>query len=116
MTARAAPTVITASDMARTDRDMVDETSPGPLLLRHVRIVMDRRRREVLLNRPRADPANQIQLRPRLVVRARRARATERLLPDDGACWFVVDVEVARRVLERARRLANRLPVARKDR
>ena len=60
------------------------------------------RRRERLLDRPRAHPAHQVQLRAGLVVRARRARAAERLLADHRAGRLVVDVEVAGRVAQRA--------------
>src|SRR5690606_33417851 len=69
-----------------------------------------------LLDRARADPAHEVQLRTGLVVRARRARAAERLLTDDSARGLVVDVEVARGVAQRRRRLADRRTVAREDR
>ena len=67
----------------------------------HERIPVVPRRAEVLLDRPRADPADQIQLRPGLVVGARRAGAAERLLADDRAGGLVVDVEVAGGIPER---------------
>ena len=74
-----------------------------PLLFAHERILVVARRHERLLDRPRADPAHQVQLRTGLVVRARRARAAERLLADDRAGRLVVDVEVAGGVAQRAR-------------
>ena len=76
--------------------------------LAHERIAVVPRRVEGLLDRPRADPAHQVQLRARLVVGARAARAAERLLADDRAGRLVVDVEVAGRVAQRRRRLDDR--------
>ena len=67
---------------------------------------------ERFLDRPRADPTNQIQHRAGLVVGAGPARAAERLLPDDGAGRLVVDVEVPRGIPERAHRFAHRDAVA----
>src|SRR5512146_2892166 len=69
-------------------------------LLCHERIRVVERRRERLLDGARAHPAHEVQLRSRLVVRSRTARAAERLLPDDRAGGLVVHVEVARRVAE----------------
>src|SRR5678815_5149586 len=69
-------------------------------LLRHERILIVRRRRKRLFDRPRAHPANEIQLRPGLVVRPARSRATERLLAYHRARRLVVDVEVSGRVSE----------------
>ena len=72
------------------------------------RVAVVRRRHERLLDRARADPADQVPQRARLVVRARGARAAERLLADDGAGRLVVDVEVARRVAELVLRVRRR--------
>jgi hypothetical protein len=82
----------------------------------HERIAIIRRRVEVLLDRPRADPADQIELRPRLVVGARRTRAAERLLADDRAGRLVVDVEVPCGVAERGGGFADRAPILRENR
>src|SRR6266852_2017534 len=73
-------------------------------------------RRVRLLDHARADPADQVEERAGLVVGARRARAAERLQAYDSACRLVVDVEVAGRVDEPLRRLADRLPVPRENR
>src|SRR5438105_8634001 len=78
----------------------------------HERIAVVGRGRVRLLDHARADPADQVQEGARLVVRARRAGATERLQTDDRARRLVVDVEVAGRVDELLRSLADRLPVA----
>ena len=56
----------------------------------------DGRGDEGLLDRAGADPAQQVVDRARLVVRARRPTAAERLLADHRAGRLVVDVEVAR--------------------
>src|SRR2546421_8085202 len=69
-------------------------------------------RYERLLDRARADPADQVPHRARLVVRAGRACAAERLLADDGSRRLVVDVEVAGRVAEAVTRRLDRLQVA----
>src|SRR6476646_6941155 len=83
-------------------------------LLRHVRIFVIRRWGEGLLDRARAHPAHQVQLRARLVVRSRTARAAERLLSDHGAGWLVVDVEIPRGVPQSHHRFANR-PALRRE-
>src|SRR5688500_15319092 len=67
---------------------------PAGTIRRHERIPVVLRRNERLLDRPRADPADEVPHRAGLVVRARRARAAEGLLADDGARRLVVDVEV----------------------
>src|SRR5687767_6706415 len=67
---------------------------------RHEGIPVILRRNERLLDRPRADPADQVPHRAGLVVRTGRARAAERLLADDRACRLVVHVEVSRRVAQ----------------
>src|SRR5919204_3390086 len=74
--------------------------SAGAAVRIHERIPVVPRRDERLLDRARADPADQVPHRPRLVVRARRARAAERLLADDRARRLVVHVEVAGGVAE----------------
>ena len=66
----------------------------------------------VSLTGARRRPAHEVVRPARLVVRARRAAAAERLLADDGAGRLVVDVEVAGReaqlvVRERDRRRAR---------
>src|SRR5205823_9056164 len=71
---------------------------PISLLLVHERIRVIGRRRERLLDCARRHPTHEIQLRSRLVIRPRAARAAEWLLTDDRAGGLVVDVEVARRV------------------
>src|SRR5437868_1165448 len=76
--------------------------------LAHVRVFVIGGRGEGLLDRARADPTHEVQLRARLVVRPRAPSAPERLLTDDGARRLVVDVEVSRRVAERHHRFANR--------
>ena len=84
------------------------DSPKGPaLLFAHERVLVVARRRERFLDRPRADPSHEVQLRAGLVVRARRARAAERLLADDRACGLVVDVEVAGGVAQRARGLPD---------
>src|SRR3954453_11184446 len=72
------------------------------------RIAVVARRDERLLDRARADPADQVPHRASLVVRAGCARAAERLLADDGAGRLVVDVEVARRVAQSRLRRVDR--------
>src|SRR5881628_2010245 len=86
------------------------------LLFCHERIVVLRRWREGLLDRPRAHPAHEIELRAGLVVRAARPRAAERLLSNDGAGRLVVDVEVSGGVAERDVRLLDRAAVRREHR
>src|SRR5436190_11115194 len=68
------------------------------VLRSHERVAVIRGRDERLLDRARADPADQVPHRARLVVRARRSSATEGLLADDRAGRLVVDVEVPGRV------------------
>src|SRR5215204_2403363 len=79
------------------------------------RVAVVARGEEGLLHRPGADPADQIPHRPRLVVRPRRARAAERLLPDDCARRLVVDVEVAGGVAEPVGGLVDRGAVLAED-
>src|SRR5215469_16352439 len=55
------------------------------LALAHVRIAVVDRRHERLLDRPRVDPANEVEDRARLVVGPAGPRSAERLLSDDGA-------------------------------
>src|SRR5207248_3669897 len=82
----------------------------------HERIAVVRRRDEGLLDRARADPADQVPHGAGLVVRARRACAAERLLADDRARRLVVDVEVAGRIAELLVGELERVEVAREDR
>src|SRR6476620_2279212 len=86
----------------------VGELGISPLLLGHERVLVVGGGRERLLERPRAGPAHQVELRARLVVRAGPARAAERLLPDHRTGGLVVDVEVPRRVAQRRHCLAYR--------
>src|SRR5690606_25248869 len=83
----------------------------APRLLLHVRVAVVGRRRERLLDRPGADPAEQVVVEAGLVVRAARTGAAERLLRDDGAGRLVVDVEVAGRLSESVLRFADRRAV-----
>src|SRR5919197_5344536 len=66
----------------------------------HERIAEVRRRHERLLDGARAHPADQVPHRAGFVVRARGARAPERLLRDYGAGRLVVQVQVPRGVAE----------------
>ena len=84
-----------------TDRAAIQKTQSSKLFLGHERVAIICRRRESLFDIPRTDPAHEIQLRPRLIVRTRPARASERLLPHHGARRFVVDVEIAGGIPER---------------
>src|SRR3954466_10693712 len=70
----------------------------------------------VALDRAGAGEADEIPNSPSFVVGAGRARATERLGPDDGAGGLVVDVEVAGRVAEGIVGIADRPRVAGEDR
>src|SRR5207253_1318846 len=91
-------------------------TAPTSVALRiQERIAVVPRRREGLLDGARAHPADEVPHRAGLVVRAGRARAAERLLPDDGPRRLVVHVEVAGRVAKPVLRLLNRLAVLRED-
>src|SRR5438046_2088424 len=85
----------------------------SPSFVGHERIRVIRRRAECLLDRARADPAYEVEFRTGLVVRAARARATERLLSDYGTGRLVVDVEVSRGVAQRERRFANGASIVR---
>src|SRR5256885_11319924 len=86
------------------------------VVVSHVRVAVVAGRRVRLFDHAWADPAYQVEDRPRLVVGAGRARAAERLEPNDRASRLVVDVEVARRVDQFLGRLANRLPVGGENR
>src|SRR5205814_10059116 len=77
------------------------------LLRLHERVPIIRRRRKRLLDVPGAHPAHEIELRPRLVVSAGTASSAKRLLPDHRAGRLVVDVEIAGRIAERERSLAD---------
>src|SRR3982750_3722065 len=85
---------------------------PDRLLLGHERVAIVARRREGFLQGSRADPAYEVQLGPRLVVRAGSARAAERLLTDDRAGGLVVDIEIPGGVPERAERLPDTRAIA----
>src|SRR5262249_36283769 len=96
---------LTSSALARRALSRFAEERVAPVARRHER----------LLDRARADPAQQIEDRARLVVGARRARAAKRLLADDGAGRLVVDVEVAGGEAQRFERLAHGDAVVREN-
>src|ERR671937_1597068 len=104
-----------AAAAATSAPDFTGLGSAAPAVGRHERIAVVRRRDERLLDRPRADPADQVPHRARLVVRARRPRAAERLLADHRAGRLVVDVEVAGRVAELFLGEVERAALARED-
>src|SRR5512146_1594328 len=85
-------------------------------LLCHERILVVQRRRERLLDRPRAHPPYQIQLGASLVVRSRPTRAAERLLADDGTGGLVVHIEVPGRIAQCHRCLAHGAAIVREYR
>src|SRR5437868_12873310 len=64
----------------------------------HERVTVLGRRCVGLLDDSRTHPADQVEDRARLIIRARRARATEGLQADDRPGRLVVDVEVPSRV------------------
>src|SRR4051794_17775749 len=86
-----------------------------PVLGQEERVAVVAGRDERLLDRPRADPADQVPHRARLVVRPGSTAAAERLLADDGAGRLVVHVEVAGGVAEHFPGLLDRLAVAREN-
>src|SRR5919197_4179252 len=96
----AASVSATDAAAATTWRLFTGSDRAAPAVGRHERVAVVGRRDERLLDRAGAHPADQVPHRARLVVRPRRARAAERLLPDNGAGRLVVDVEVSRRVAE----------------
>src|SRR5215472_15189141 len=69
----------------------------------HVRVLMVDGRNEGLLDRAGVDPADQVEDRPGLVVRAASPGTPEGLLPDNGSGRLVVDVEVPSRIPQRVR-------------
>src|SRR5206468_10540248 len=85
--------------------------SGGPLLRRHKRIAIIPGRRKSLFDIPRADPANEIELRARLVIGARGTSPAERLLANHRARRLVVDVEIPGSVAQRQRCFANRTTI-----
>src|ERR671934_1719911 len=89
--------------------------SAGAAVRIHERVPVVPRRDERLLDGARADPADQVPNRPRLVVRARGARPAERLLADHRAGRLVVHVEVAGRVAELLACLLDRAALVRED-
>src|SRR2546423_3127801 len=91
--------------------------TPGaePSSLRHERIPRVAWRHEILFDRPRAGPADQVEQATGLVVGPARARATERLLPNDRSRRLVVLVEVAGGVPERRIGFGQRRAVLRED-
>src|SRR5471030_2537622 len=82
----------------------------------HERVVVFGRGRERFLYCARVRPAHEVHLRSGLVVRARCARAAERLLAHDRARWFVVDIEISGRVAQGRMGLVNRPAVVREHR
>src|SRR5919204_6094648 len=112
--APAAGTRTSAAAAAATSApDFTGLESAAPAVGRHERIAVVRRRDEGLLDRARADPADQVPHRAGLVVRAGRARPAERLLADDCPRRLVVDVEVAGGVAELLLGELERLTLAR---
>src|SRR5262245_30071236 len=81
----------------------------------HERVPVMDRRHERLLDRARADPADQVPQRSRLVVGARCACTSERLLADNGAGRLVVHVEVAGRIPELLLGELDRVALASED-
>src|SRR5256884_9392313 len=81
----------------------------------HERIAVLGRRSVRLLDHARADPTDQVEERPGLVVGAGSAGSAEWLQTDHGAGRLVVDVEVAGRVDQLLRCLPDGLPVACED-
>src|SRR5262249_13963062 len=73
----------------------------------HERIRHGGRRYEILFDGPRRNPAPEVLRAPRFVVRARRTRAAEWLLPDDRSGGLVVDVEVPRSVAKSIHRMRD---------
>ena len=70
---------------------------------------------KLLFDAPRAHEPHQQVHAPRLVVRAARSRAPERLLPHHRPGALAVDVEIARRVPQRVLRVPDGFPVGRED-
>src|SRR5207244_11580381 len=81
----------------------------------HEPVAVVLRRDEGLLDRARADPADQVPHRTGLVVGAGRPGPAEGLLPDHRSSRLVVHVEVASRVAEGILGLEHRLPVLGED-
>src|SRR5262245_23513416 len=81
-----------------------------------MRVAVVRRRDERFLDRTRTPPAQQVQRRAGLVVRARRTRAPERLLTHDRPGRLVVDVEVAGGEAQHVARTGDRRAVLGDDR
>src|SRR5690349_6192355 len=108
--------IVAAAATATTRPRFTELDRAAPVVRGHEGIAVVGRRHERLFDRPGADPADQVPHRARLVVRAGRARAAERLLPDDRAGRLVVDVEVAGRVLELVAGELDRRAVAGEDR
>ena len=79
----------------RTRREEYAASSLEVHRLVHVRVLVIGGRKEGLLDRPRARPAEKVQIRPGLVVGARAAGPAEGLAANDGTGRLVVDVEVA---------------------
>src|SRR5688572_7140301 len=77
------------------------------LFLGHIVVAPVARRRERFLDGSRTYPSQQIHLRARFVVGARSPGSAKRLLADDGPGRLVVDIEVARRLPQRAERLSD---------
>src|SRR5262245_14373962 len=108
--------VATRSSLCGRRHAVVEADLQVRLPLRHVRILVIARWREGLFDRSRAYPPKQIDLRPRLVVGARRPRAAKWLLTNDSARRFVIDVEVPGRISKGIRRLENRGAIGAEDR
>ena len=72
--------------------------------------------RQRFLDRPRADPAEQVEVGPRLVVGSRPARTSEWLLSDHSAGRLVIDVEVPRCMLQGPHGVIDGVALASEDR
>ena len=86
-----------------------------PLFRTHKRIPIISRRNKVLFDRADAYPTQQVKNRTSLVICAARARSSERLLPHDRACRFVIDIEIACRESQSAMSVRNCFPIRRKN-
>ncbi len=81
----------------------------------HVGIAVAAGRQEVFLNGPLGYPPEQVEHAAGLVVGARSPGAAEGLLAHHGPCGLVVDVEVARSLIEGSGHLHNHPAVPGED-
>src|SRR5579859_453152 len=89
--------------------------SEGPSSLRHEWVPWIARGYEVLFDRPRAGPTDQVEQATRLVVRSAGPTAAERLLAHHRTGRLVVEVEVSRGVAQRRTRLSQHRAILRED-